>query len=156
MFFAGLMAFLIGVATGMRALTGITAVSWAAHVHWIHLDNTWMAFLSNPSTTYALTFMAAGELVTDKLPTTPSRKIPIAFGGRIANGAVAGIALGTAAGFACTGLVMGILGAVAGTLGGAKMRSRLAKVMGKDFPAAVIEDMVAIRIAIAVVMQFAA
>ena len=155
MFIAGLMAFLIGVVTGLRALTGIAAVSWAAHLNWIHLDHTWLAFLANSSTTYALTFMAAGELITDKLPTTPSRKVPLQFGGRVANGAVAGIALGTAAGFALLGLLAGIAGAVVGTVGGAKLRSTLAKVMGKDLPAALLEDMLAVRLAITVVMQSA-
>eukprot|EP01031_Cornospumella_fuschlensis_P047743 gene47743-58490_t len=42
------------------------------------------------------------------------------------------------------GLIAGIVGAVAGTYGGAAARSRLATVFGKDLPAALIEDAVAI------------
>jgi uncharacterized membrane protein len=46
------------------------------------------------------------------------------------------------------GLVAGIIGAVAGTLGGgAKARSLLARPVGRDLPAALLEDTVALGIA---------
>jgi uncharacterized membrane protein len=45
------------------------------------------------------------------------------------------------------GLVAGVVGAVAGTLGGAKARSLLAKTFGRDLPAALLEDAVAFGIA---------
>jgi len=45
------------------------------------------------------------------------------------------------------GLVAGIVGAVAGTFGGAKARSLLARTFGRDLPAALIEDAVALGIA---------
>jgi uncharacterized membrane protein len=37
---------------------------------------------------------------------------------------------------------------VAGTLGGAEARARLAAVLGRDMPAALVEDVVAIAIAV--------
>ena len=40
-----LLALLIGVVAGLRALTAPAAVSWAAHLGWLHLQNTWLAFL---------------------------------------------------------------------------------------------------------------
>jgi uncharacterized membrane protein len=40
--------------------------------------------------------------------------------------------------------VAGALGAVAGTLGGYQVRSRLAKAVGKDLPIALLEDAVAV------------
>jgi uncharacterized membrane protein len=49
------------------------------------------------------------------------------------------------------GIVAGILGAVAGTLGGYEFRARLAKAFGKDTPAALIEDVIAIAGAILIV-----
>ena len=38
-------AFLIGVVAGLRALTAPAAVSWAAHLGWLKLEGTWLAFL---------------------------------------------------------------------------------------------------------------
>jgi len=44
-------------------------------------------------------------------------------------------------------LVAGIIGAVAGTFGGAKARGLLAKTFGRDLPAALLEDAVALGVA---------
>ena len=38
-------------------------------------------------TPWILTVLAVGELVTDQLPTTPSRKVPVQFGTRLLTGA---------------------------------------------------------------------
>ena len=68
------LAFLIGVIAGLRSMTAPAAVSWAARLGWLHLENTPLAFLGFPSTPYILTVLAIGELIADKLPKTPSRK----------------------------------------------------------------------------------
>ena len=52
--------------------------------------------------------------------------------------------IGTAAGSLALGLLAGAVGAVAGTLGGAEARARLARAFGSDRPAALLEDAVAI------------
>ena len=101
-------------------------------------------------TPYVFTLLAIVELVTDQLPKTPSRKVPVQFGGRIVSGALCGAAGGALAG----GLVAGIVGAVIGTLGGAEARGRLARAFGRDMPAALIEDVVAIVGAYLVVSSF--
>ena len=44
------LAFLIGVVAGLRALTPLAAVSWAARLGWLHLENTWLAFLGFAAT----------------------------------------------------------------------------------------------------------
>lgn len=61
--------------------------------------------------------------------------------------AMCGLAIGLSANGMITGLVAGIIGAVAGTLGGAKVRSLLARTFGRDLPAALLEDSVAVGIA---------
>ena len=61
-------AFLIGTASGLRALIGLAAVSWAVRFGILPLDHTWLAFLGYAFTPYILTLMAIGELVNDKLP----------------------------------------------------------------------------------------
>lgn len=139
-----LLALLIGVVAGLRAMTAPAAISWAAALGWLHLEGTGLAFLGYKFTPYIVTVLALVELVTDQLPQTPSRKVPMQFGARIASGGLCGAAIGVAGGNWIGGLVAGAIGAVIGTLGGAEMRSALAKAFGKDMPAALIEDVVAI------------
>ena len=149
-----LLAFLIGVVAGLRAMTAPAAVSWAAHLGWLHLENTWLAFLGFAATPYVFSLLAIGELITDQLPGTPSRKVPMQFGTRIFVGALCGAALGASGDALIGGLIAGVLGAVAGTLGGAEFRSRLATAFGKDLPAALLEDAIAIGGAFFIVSRF--
>jgi uncharacterized membrane protein len=144
-------AFLIGVVAGVRALTPLAAISWAAHVGWLQLQDTWLAFLGFAASAYITTALALGELITDKLPKTPTRKVPMQFGTRILLGALCGAALGADAGAMLGGLFAGAVGAVAGTLGGAAFRAQLARAFGKDLPAALLEDAVAIGGALLIV-----
>lgn len=90
------------------------------------------------------TILAIVELVTDQLPSTPSRKVPQQFGARVVLGAFTGAVIGATAGATIGGLIAGAIGAVIGTLGGAEVRGRLAAAFGKDPPAAFVEDAVAI------------
>lgn len=66
-------------------------------------------------------------------------------------GALSGAAFGAAGGSLLFGAVAGIVGAVIGTLGGRTARARLAAVSGRDPPAALIEDAVAILAALLIV-----
>ena len=149
-----LWAFLVGLTTGLRALAPLAIVSWAAHLGWLHLENTSLAFLGATVTSWILTLLALGELVTDKLPTTPSRKIPMHFGARIVTGALSGAALAAPAGAWITGMVAGIIGAIVGTLAGAELRGRLSRLVGNDLPIALLEDVIAIGGALLIVSRF--
>jgi uncharacterized membrane protein len=139
-----MLALLIGVVAGLRAMTAPTAVSWAAYLGWLDLDGTLLAFMGYSWTPWVFTALAVGELITDQLPSTPSRTVPIQFGTRILSGALTGGALGMAAGSLVVGAVLGGIGAVIGTLGGRAARASLAAKFGRDRPAAFIEDAVAI------------
>src|SRR6185436_9479425 len=108
------LAFLIGVIAGLRSMTAPAAVSWAARLGWLHLENTWLAFLGFAFTPYILTVLAIGELINDKLPKTPSRKTPGPFSARVVTGALSGAALGATSGSLAGGLVAGALGGAAG------------------------------------------
>ena len=149
-----LLALLIGVIAGLRAMTAPAAVSWAACLHWIDLDNTWLAFLGYRWTPWVLTVLAIGELITDQLPSTPSRTVPVQFGTRIVSGALTGAALTAAGGSWIAGGILGAIGAVVGTLGGRAARAALAARFGKDRPAAIIEDVAAIVGAALIVSTF--
>lgn len=139
-----LLALLIGVVAGLRAMTAPAALAWAAHFGWLNLSGSWAAFLGNVWARWILTILALGELVTDQLPSTPSRTVPVQFGTRIVVGAFCGAAVALAGGSWIVGLVAGAVGAVVGTLGGRAARARLAAAFGSDRPAALIEDAVAI------------
>ena len=147
------LAFLMGVVTGLRSLTAPAAVSWAARLGWLHLENTWMAFLGYAATPYIVSLLAVGELINDKLPKTPSRKAPAPFIGRIVIGAFCGAVLGAASQSMIGGVIAGSIGAVAGTLGGYEFRARLAKAAGKDLPIALLEDAIAVAGAFLIVTQ---
>jgi uncharacterized membrane protein len=138
------LAFLIGVIAGLRAMTAPAVVSWAARLGWLHVENTWLAFLGFAATPYILSVLAVGELIADKLPNTPSRKAPPGFIARIVTGALSGAAIGAGSSWAA-GLVAGAIGAIVGTLGGYEFRVRLVKATGgKDLPIALLEDVIAI------------
>jgi uncharacterized membrane protein len=126
---------LMGVVAGLRAMTPAAALSWAAYLGILKVSGTWLSFLGSIWAVAIFTVLALGELITDQLPTTPSRKIPVQFSTRVVIAGPANWIFGA---------LVGIVGAVIGTLGGASMRGKLAASFGRDRPAALIEDAVAI------------
>ena len=139
-----ILALLIGVVAGLRAMTAPAALAWAAYLGWLNLGGSWLAFFGNVWVRWILTALALVELVTDQLPSTPSRTVPLQFGTRIVTGALSGAAVGAAGGSWVGGLLAGAAGAVLGTLGGRAFRARLADAFGSDRPAAFVEDAVAV------------
>ncbi len=139
-----LLAGLIGVVAGLRAMTAPAVVSWAALLDWVNLDGTWAQWLGHPITVAVLTVLALVELITDQLPKTPSRKTPVQFGTRLITGGFSGAALATAWGHPWGGLAAGVIGAVLGTLIGYELRRRFSAKLGADLPVALTEDAVAV------------
>jgi uncharacterized membrane protein len=148
-----ILTFVIGVVAGLRALTPLAVVAWGARLGAVPLAATHLAWLGSAASAWIFTLLAIGEIINDKLPATPSRKIPPQFITRVVTGAFAGAAIGLSRDSLVVGLIGGALGAVAGTLGGAAARGKLAAAFGKDLPAALLEDGVAILLGIAVVTQ---
>jgi uncharacterized membrane protein len=139
-----LLALLIGIVAGLRAMTAPAAVSWAAYLGWINLGDSWLWFLGHWITPWIFTLLAIVELVNDQRASAPSRTAPMQFGARIVMGALTGAAIGVSGGMLIGGLIAGIIGAVIGTLGGRAVRGKLAASFGRDRPAAFLEDAVAI------------
>src|SRR5215212_3090923 len=140
-----LLAVLIGVIAGLRALTAPAVVAWGAFLGWIDVDGKWSEWVAHPITVTVLSIFLVVELVTDQLPKTPSRKTTPQFTARIIMGAFAGAVIGSAFFHTFSALGAGIIGAVLGTLGGAEARTRLVAANGgRDRPVAVGEDVVAV------------
>ncbi len=143
-----LVALLLGIVSGLRALTAPAVVSWAARLGIMTLAGSHLAFLGYAATPWVLTLLALAELANDKRASTPSRKVPPQVAVRVASGALVGAAVGIVAGSVLPGLLAGVVGALIGTYGGAAARAQLAKAFGRDLPAALIEDAAAILLAI--------
>ncbi|MBI1179616.1 MAG: DUF4126 domain-containing protein [Alphaproteobacteria bacterium] len=139
-----LLALLIGGVAGLRTFTAPVAVAWAAVGGWLALAGTPFSFMATFVAAGILSALALGELVVDTLPSTPSRKAPPGFIARLVSGGFSGAVVGAAGGSLFGGAMAGLAGAVAGTLGGYAFRMRLARALGKDLPAALIEDAIAL------------
>jgi len=140
-------AILIGVVAGMRSMMAPAVTSWAARLGWITSRGRRWAWMGAAVTPWIFTVLAIAELVADKLPRAGSRKAPGPFIARILSGALCGAAVGASAGMLVVGLLLGAVGAVIGTLGGYEFRARLARAFGRDLPAALLEDLVALALA---------
>lgn len=146
-------AFVVGVVAGLRAMMAPAVVSWFARMGVLGVGGTPLAFMGYRYTPIVFSLLALGELVNDKLPKTASRKTPPQFIGRLITGGLSGATVGAAGHSLVAGLVLGMLGAVAGTLGGAAVRGKLAAAFGKDLPSALLEDVTAIAVAVFSVLE---
>ena len=89
------LALIAGIVAGSRAFTAPAAVSWAARLGFLNLDGSWLAFMGYAWTPWIFSALAIVEYVTDQLPSTPSRKVPMQFGARLVSGALCGATIGT-------------------------------------------------------------
>jgi uncharacterized membrane protein len=148
-------AFVLGFVAGLRTMMAPAVVSWCARTEILAVAGTPLAFMGYKYTPLIFTLLAVAELITDTLPVTPSRRTPPQFIARVVSGSLVGATIGAAGNSLVTGLLLGALGAVAGTLGGAAARGKLAAAFGRDLPAALIEDLAAIAIAVVAMLRFA-
>ena len=139
-----LLALPIGVIAGLRTMTAPAAVSWAARRGRLPLQGTRLAFLGFAATPYVISALAVAEMVTDTLPMTSSRTVPLQFGARLVSGGLCGAAIGLPSRALAGGVAAGMVGAFIGTLAGSAARGWLAGALGRDLPAALLEDAVAV------------
>jgi uncharacterized membrane protein len=146
------LALAIGVVAGLRAMAAPAVVSWAAYLGGLEVKGTWAAFMGHPAAAWVLGLLALSELVTDQLPQTPARIVPVQFSARVINGTFSGAVLGAAQGRTLWGAILGAVGAVLGTLVGYRFRTDLTRANhGHDRPVALLEDAIAILGAIWIV-----
>ena len=144
--FLTLSCLVVGIIAGLRSLTAPAVVAWGAHLGWIDLSGSRLAFFGSRTAVIVLSLLALGELVADKLPFTPNRTalMPLLF--RVLSGAVCGAAICISARhLIILGAVLGGLGAVAGAFSGYRVRRKLVQGRGfPDFAIAVAEDVLAV------------
>jgi uncharacterized membrane protein len=141
-----LLAFLIGVIAGLRTMTAPAVVAWAANRHWLNLHNSPLAFMGSTAAVAVFTVLALGELVVDKLPSTPNRTRLLGLIGRSVLGGLSGAAVAASGEQSIAlGVVLGVAGAIAGAFTGYEVRRRLVRTLKvPDFVIALFEDAVAI------------
>jgi uncharacterized membrane protein len=151
-----LLAFLIGVVSGLRSLTAPAIVAWAAHRGWIQLNDARLHFLGSTAAVVVFTLLAVVELVADQLPSTPSRTAPVGLTARIILGALSGAAIAVSGAQSIVfGAVLGAAGGVVGAFAGYQVRTRLVKALKvPDFVIATLEDAVAIGAGFFMVSRF--
>ncbi len=143
----------LGVVTGMRTMTAIAAVCWAAWLSWLP-ETGWALWTTYLISALVFTGFALGEYVGDTLPNTPSRKAPGPAAARLVFGALVG-ALGAKAISEpiAGGVLAGVIGTVIGTWGGFAVRKKGAQLIGHDLPVALAESAFASALAVAAVWE---
>ena len=151
-----LLAFLVGVIGGLRTMTAPAVVAWAANRHWLNLLSSTLAFMGSTAAVAVFTLLALGELVVDKLPSTPNRTRLLGLIGRSVFGGLSGAAVAAAgAQSIAPGAVLGVAGAIVGAFAGYEVRKRLVRALKvPDFVIALLEDAVAIGGGLLIVSRF--
>lgn len=132
-----LAAFLLGIVAGLRVFTA-PAVLW---------------LIRHPGPiAYGLGVVALLEYAGDLHPGAPSRTAPTGLIARLLSGGFCGWALSVAGGggvVVC--VVLGMCGALIGAYGGLAVRVKAMRLLG-PLPAALLEDAIAVAVAVAVVI----
>jgi len=154
--FGLLLSFGIGFDAGLRAMTAPAVVAWAAHLGWINLSGSPLAFMGSVWAVGIFTLGALAEFVTDQLPSTPARTVPAQRGARAVMGLLTGACLAIAAGMSgWVGAAVGAIGAIAGTFGGYHARVGLVRALHiRDIAVAVPEDFIAVGLGLLLVSRF--
>ena len=134
-------------------MTAPAVVAWGAHLNWLNLHGSPLAFMGSMASVVIFSLLAVGELIADKLPTIPKRTAPAPLMARVITGGLCGACLCAAA---AKSLVVGTLlagvGAVVGAFLGYGIRTSL-DLHINDLVAAVCEDVVAVGLALFVVSR---
>src|ERR1700720_3254159 len=140
------LAFGIGVVAGLRAFTPAAVVARAAHLGWVDLHNSSLAFMGSIITVVVFSLLAVFELIGDLRPQTPKRTAPVPLIARILMGGLCGACLCAASNQSLIiGAILGPLGGVIGAFAGYEIRRRLVTALNiKDIFIALLEDLVTI------------
>jgi uncharacterized membrane protein len=139
----------VGFSAGLRSLTPPAVVAWAAHLGWLNLNNSPLAFMGSIITVVIFSILALFELFVDLQPSTPKRTAPVPLGARILMGGLCGACLCAASNQSLIiGAILGAIGGVIGACAGYQIRRKLVSALNiKDIFIALLEDLVTIGLA---------
>jgi uncharacterized membrane protein len=145
----------IGIVAGLRSLTAPAVVAWAAHLGWLNLHGSPLAFTGSTTAVAIFSLLAVGELIADKLPKTPKRTALVPLLARILTGGLCGACLCAAAEKSLlAGAILGATGGAAGAFSAYEIRKRVVNSLHiKDFFVALCEDTIAIALAFVLVSR---
>ena len=142
-------AFGIGIAAGLRSFTPPAVVAWAAHLGWLNLNSSPLAFMGSTITVIISSLLALFEFWADLQPTTANRTTAVPLTARILTGGLCAASVCAAGNQSwLIGAVLGAAAAVIGAFSGYEIRRRLVAALNiKDMFIALAEDLVAIGLA---------
>jgi uncharacterized membrane protein len=128
-------------------------VAWGAHLGWLNLHGSPLAFMGSTTAVAILSVLAIGELIADKLPMMQKRTAPVPLMARVVTAGLCGACLCVTVGKSLlAGTLLGGIGGVIGAFLGYSIRRRL-DLHIKDLVVAVCEDAVAIGLALFLVSR---
>ena len=139
----------LGFAAGLRSLTPPAVVAWAAHLGWLNLGSSPLAFMGSTIAVVIFSILAVVELIGDVRPTTSKRTAPVPLLARILMGGLCGACLSAASHqLIFIGAILGGVGGIIGAFAGYEIRRRLVAALNiKDIFIALLEDLVPIGLA---------
>jgi len=142
-------AFGIGFVAGLRSLTPPAVVAWAAHLGWLNLNNSALAWMGSIIAVVIFSLLAVFELFVDLQPSTPKRTALVPLTARILMGGLCGACI-CAAGHQSLmiGAILGAIGGIIGAFAGYETRRKVVAALNvKDIFIALLEDLVTIGLA---------
>ena len=137
---------LLGVTTGLRAMTPMAVLCWFAYLGYLPLEGTWAAWMASAAAVAVFTVLALAEIFADKLPRAPDRislgplTARLVFGGLI--GSIAATAM---IGPGLEGVLLGVVGAALGAFAGFMIRRDMVERIGcAEWKVALVEDLIAV------------
>jgi uncharacterized membrane protein len=140
----------LGFVAGLRSQTPFAVLSLLRHGNaedHASLSSP-LQYLNTPAARVITSILALGELVGDKLPSTPSRLAPAPLAGRLIIGTLVGWAISRQANQSpILGAILGAVGAASGSVAGYYARTWLGKVTKLPSPVlGIFEDILALGI----------
>ena len=74
-----LLALLVGVVAGLRAMTAPAITSWAARLGWLSVGATPFRFMGGSIAPFVFAVLALAEIANDKRASTPARTAAVGF-----------------------------------------------------------------------------
>jgi uncharacterized membrane protein len=124
-------------------------VTWAAHLGWLNLSNSALAFMGSTIAVVVFSLLAVVELIGDIRPQTGKRTAPVPLVARILMGGLCGACICVAGSQSLIiGAILGAIGGIIGAFAGYEIRRKLVAALNiKDAFIALLEDLVTIGLA---------